>query len=393
MDRQTVKKKIDKKLRWWVRGSKQNAIADMLLSVPCTCGTNPEQCDRHWIIDHPDYKEDRINYPGYKIERKMKHPTAIAKYLTADYCNVNVLKKRKNVCDLPKGKYIILSDIHQGSFSWDWDEHDFFWKNKELYAHVLNHYYEKNYTLIEMGDIEEFWLKRVARSFDEQWAFQRENFAELYDIRRKYHSENRYVKMRGNHDNLWLYKDRVKNYLATDVQLDQINIYEFAVIADTFLLFHGHQVDARNRDIDSKKGMIWTKVGAVFEFFIDTALFGRRKPPQGWEHHPQSRVVYERRIEEDIYNKQKLNYIYANLARLLDIYIINGHNHAPKCLPDGDSTFNSGCSVFEGIIYGIEINYDEDAIRVLDWNNDHGMPSAPTILCEKSISELEKNMP
>ncbi len=389
MDRQLIKKKIDKKLGWWVRSSKQKAIADLLLSVPCTCETDPNQCDRHWIIDHPDYQTE-AGYHGYKIERKMKDRTAIAKYLAADYCNLNVMKKRKNLIDLPKGKYIIFSDIHQGAFAWSWDEHEYFWKNKELYAQALNYYYDKGFSYLEGGDIEEFWIKRLAKSFNDHWAYQQENFAELYDIRRKFHSEKRFFKLRGNHDNILADNDHVMKYLQQDAQLDDIHVYEFAVIGDTFLVFHGHQVDPRNRDFDSGRGYVWTKMGTIIEFFTDTDLFGIQKPKEGWEHHPQSRLLHKRNIENDFYNKEKLNYIYADIARLLKAYVINGHNHSPKCLPEGDPEFNSGCSVFEGIVYGIEINFDEDIIRNVDWNTDSGMPSEPTILCEESISELTK---
>lgn len=375
-------KKIKKKLGFWVNKSKQNAIGDILLSTPCTCDSDPNQCDRHWIIDHPDFKES-------KIEEKMKTPITIAKYLAAKYCNLNVMKKRENLRALPEGKYLILSDIHQGAFAWSWDKEDFFWKNKELYAHVLNSYYQKGFTLIELGDIEEFWIKRFMKSYDEHWAFQRENFTELYDIRRKFHSENRYVKLRGNHDNIWARQDYVNKYLRGDAQLDQIQVYEFATIGDLFLLLHGHQVDRRNRDCDSTRGLIWTRVGEVIEFFTDTILFGKKKPDKGWKEHPQAKLVHERTIANDIYNKEKLNRSFAKLSELMNVYLINGHNHAPKCLPEGDKEFNSGCSVFEGIVYGISIDYDNDFIRLVDWNDDHGMPNEPLILCEQSLSELK----
>lgn len=323
----------------------------------------------------------------------MKNNIAIATFLAANYSSIDVLKYRKGVCSLPaSGKYVIFSDLHQGAFAWNWDQHDFFWKNKDLYLHLLSYYYQTDYTLIEAGDIEEFWLKRWKMSFKEQWEFQRENFAELYDIRRKFHKAKRFVKIRGNHDNLWMYENRVKTYLWDEALLHHLSVHEFAILGNDFLIMHGHQVDPRNRDIDCKKGIFWTKMGSIVEFFTDTKFYGRKKPRSGWDTHPQADLIHSRSIEHDIYHKAKLNLSYAKLAQLLNIYLVIGHTHAPKWLPAGDFTFNTGCGVFEGIIYGIEINYDEDIIRLVDWNDDAGLPEEPKSLCQKPISELKTKL-
>ncbi len=366
-----------------MNSKKQNAIAELLLNTPCTC---PSECDRHWLIHHPDYQP-------LKLERAMKDPVAIAKFLAADYNNLECIKHHKSVCDLPaSGKYIILSDLHQGSFAWSYDEHDFFWQNKELYHHLLEYYFEKGYTLIEAGDVEEFWLKRKKITFDEQWAYQLQEFPKLYEMRKKFHAQNRYIKLRGNHDNLWYDIDRVQKYLKNDIQLQNLKVYEFVTLGTDFLILHGHQVDKRNRDCNSKKGLIWTKFGGLLERFTDTVFFGLKKPPEGWTTHPQSKLIHSYKIEKNISHMERLNLIMAKLAKKLNQYLIYGHNHAPKCLPDGFFLFNSGCGVFEGIIYGIEIDYDEDVLRLVDWNDDHGISNEPVILCVEPISGLRKRI-
>jgi len=359
----------------------------LLLNTPCTCPTNPDECERHRLIDHPDYA-------GGLIERKIKDKYAIAKYLAADYTNLAVLRQRKSIFNVPpKGKYIILSDIHQGAFAWSHDQYDFFWKNKELYHHLLaDYYYPKGFTLIEAGDIEEFWLKRWKKSFDEHWKYQLETFTDLYEIRRKFYKDNRYFRLRGNHDNIWRFEDRVQKYLWQDAQLDQLKVYEFITIGEHLLLFHGHQMDPLNRDVDCRKGTFWTNVGSVLEFFTDTKLFGIKRPPSGWVEHPQANLIYNRKIEYDIYNKMRLNLTHAKLAQLLNIVLIAGHTHSPKCMPEGDLTFNQGCGVFEGIQYGIELNFEEDLIRLVDWNDDNGMPDEPQVLCKKFLSDLRERL-
>jgi len=379
LDREELLKQIRKYLRFWVTPRKQIALSEFLLNLPCQCSSAPQHCDRHWLID--TFR--------YSIERKMKTPQAIVNFLQADYESIDHMKHQKSLCVLPPGKYILTSDLHQGAFAWSWDMHDFFWKNKEIYLTLLKYYFKQGFTLIELGDIEDFWLKRVLSSFDDQWKFQLENFSKLYEIRRKFHLNHRYIKIRGNHDNIWLRQDKVEQYLRQDAQLQNLKIFEFATIGDQFLLMHGHQADPRNRDIDSGKGVMWTKIGAIIEFFTDTALFGMKKPATGWQNHPQSTLIHSRKIEHDIYNKEKLNEIYATLAKSLKTYLIIGHNHAPKFLPEGDLTFNTGCGVFEGVIYGIEINYDSDSICLVDWNDDHGLPSAPLILEKENLSNLK----
>jgi hypothetical protein len=324
----------------------------------------------------------------------MKDDFAIARYLAAEYTNFEVLKSRKSVYEAPTtGKYIILSDIHQGAFAWSYDEHDFFWQNKGLYYHLLNNYYfPRGYTLIEAGDIEEFWLKRWRKSFADHWAYQLDVFADLYDIRRKFHKANRYIRLRGNHDNYWLSESHVQKYLCEDAQLDKLKVYEFVTMGDHLLLMHGHQIDPRNRDVDCKKGIFWTKVGGIIELFTDTKLFGIKKPHNGWVEHPQANLIHSREIEYDIYSKMKLNISHAELAHLLNTFIFMGHSHAPKCMPEGDLTFNQGCGVFEGIQYGIELNFDDDLLRLVDWNDDNGMPEEPKVLCQKTLSKLREKL-
>ncbi len=380
IQRENQKKLLDKYLKFPVFSGKQEKIANLLLKTPCTC---PKDCDRHWLIDHPDYKDSRI-------EKKIKKPRAVAEFLTADYTNLELIKKRKSVVELPaSGKFIIFSDLHQGAFAWSWDEHDFFWKNKELYRHILDYYFQKNYTLMEIGDIEEFWLKHRKLSFQEQWQYQRDNFADLYALRQKFNQANRFIKIRGNHDNIWAFEDLVKKYLH---ELLNIPIYEFAILGQDFLIMHGHQIDPMNRDSSCKKGRFWTKVGGILEFFKDTELFGHKKPDKGWKEHPEVKLIHSREIDHDIYKKAVLNISYARLAELMHVYLIVGHNHAPKCLPEGDLVFNTGCGVFEGIVFGIEVNFDEDLIRVVDWNDDQGLPTQPIILCEYKISELRRKL-
>lgn len=53
-------------------------------------------------------------------------------------------------------KIVLMSDIHRGDGSWA----DDFSKNQNLYFAALTHYYNENYTYIEIGDGDELWKNK-----------------------------------------------------------------------------------------------------------------------------------------------------------------------------------------------------------------------------------------
>jgi hypothetical protein len=50
-------------------------------------------------------------------------------------------------------KFILMSDCHRGNGSWT----DNFLKNRNIFIGALTHYYNNNYTYIELGDGDELW--------------------------------------------------------------------------------------------------------------------------------------------------------------------------------------------------------------------------------------------
>ena len=53
-------------------------------------------------------------------------------------------------------RIVLMSDCHRGDGSWA----DDFSKNQYIYFAALTHYYDRNYTYIEIGDGDELWKNK-----------------------------------------------------------------------------------------------------------------------------------------------------------------------------------------------------------------------------------------
>jgi hypothetical protein len=123
----------------------------------------------------------------------------------------------RNVKTLPKGKYLILSDIHRdtqrdrlppmrvGSIH-------HFANNKDLFTRVLDWADTRGFTVLEGGDCEELWFIRDPAyhlapdpatgftGFKKQLRETLDTHADVYEKLRKLHREGRYFRIFGNHD-------------------------------------------------------------------------------------------------------------------------------------------------------------------------------------------------
>jgi len=77
-------------------------------------------------------------------------------------------------------------------------ERDYFKDNKELFFQILSYYFEKQFSLVLVGDIEE------------GWGFQADNIPIIlqwhknsYNLEKKFASEGRYYRIFGNHDDYY----------------------------------------------------------------------------------------------------------------------------------------------------------------------------------------------
>lgn len=163
-----------------------------------------------------------------------------------------VFKSAKQISFDDTSKIVLFSDCHRG----DGSGSDDFSKNQNLYFAALTHYYNKNYTYIEIGDGDELWknskLSEIISTHDDAfWLLSR------------FYKEDRLYFIYGNHDmvkkndnfvknNLYQYFNEVEENwvsLFPNINIHQGLVLRYKATGDKILLIHGHQVDFINNQL------------------------------------------------------------------------------------------------------------------------------------------------
>jgi hypothetical protein len=189
----------------------------------------------------------------------------------------------RKVRTLPKGKYLILSDIHRDT------QRDrlpplelgsiyHFSNNKDLFLEVLNWADSGGFTVLEAGDCEELWFIRDPvyhltpdpnsnlSGFKKQLQETIESHPEVYAKLRSLHERDRYFRVYGNHDSylrdsdmLALLKAEMEKP-ANGAPGKPFDVYDFLIIDDVKKMTESH---------------IWEKIrGAFFEGTNDSISLG-----------------------------------------------------------------------------------------------------------------------
>jgi len=204
-------------------------------------------------------------------------------------------------------KYVVFSDIHiyhEGEF-------DFYGNNGNAAIHkqLLKHYSDKNFHLIDNGDIEDFWMEAYVRwnrqagelileSANEKMlndvsdqlpypyyseSFRRhgqlsarqvhalrifKNHLETYAVTDAgFASLGKYTRIIGNHDDVWHDPEMSGILEIAYPSVDVIEVYDYVVLEGVsgyaaFVIAHGHQSDGFNREICSLAGRLLTNAGS-----------------------------------------------------------------------------------------------------------------------------------
>lgn len=249
-------------------------------------------------------------------------------------------------------KFILFSDCHRGDNSYA----DDFANNRNIYSHAINHYYENGFQYCELGDGDELWENR---SFKTIFNAHRN----IYELLKKFHSENRMHLIWGNHDMVYKNPRYVKKHLSTffnhktgkkETLFPDLKYHEGIVLRDVdtckeLFLAHGHQADWWN--------YIFWKWSRFFVRILwkPLQIMGISDPTSPAKNYKEL-IKIERRIKK---------WISANN----NLMTIVGHTHRPRFPEPGEiPLFNDGSCVHPRSITGIEI--ENGALCLIKWHID-----------------------
>jgi len=277
----------------------------------------------------------------------------------------------------------------------------------------LNHYFEQGYNLCVMGDAEELWEEfpdRVIRSNSAAFAAEK-----------RFHETGRYMRLWGNHDEVWGDPASVQKILQPIYGEKPFNVPE-SILLDVkdgsdslgkILLVHGHQ-GTQNTGKNTKFSRwilrnVWRPIQVLTGFSCNTPatdwrlrqdrdkiiyhwaasqpglvlIAGHTHAPVFASYTHRARLVEEisnafahmknlpedKRID-DLNQIEKLMDDLQHLENKLSVAERQGYEPLEDPLP---CYFNTGCCAFaDGDITGIEIFAGE--IRLVRWPDDESRP-------------------
>ena len=301
-------------------------------------------------------------------------------------------------------RYIVLSDQHKGQR----DGADDFRACAPSYLAALEHYWERDFTLIALGDCEELWECRPQDALPA--------YENVFAVERRFNAAGRYRRVFGNHDDLWMDRAAVRRYL--EPRLGALHVVaalrlqvvsEGAPIGELFLV-HGHQ--GRWASDENRKAAAWL-VRNVWRPIQRSFRIRRNTPARdeclrervdiamyqwtlghpgvvliaGHTHRPVwTSRTHVQQLEEALGRRRRSGADPAELValeraiverRTKDKYCEAEHRN--RALSPRPSYFNTGCCCFkDGQITGIEI--EGDRIRLIRWS-----PAERKVLAEGSL--------
>lgn len=306
----------------------------------------------------------------------------LGKHLTEVYEKKSLRQER----EFSQLRLVILSDLHKGQR----DGADDFEQCEPVYLSALDHYWQQDFELFLLGDIEELWECRprpVIAAYDNVlMAEQRFAAAE---------NPARYLRLVGNHDDLWYSPDAVaehlQEFLAGRPVWEGIRLGIMAQnrkLGELFLV-HGHQgtfFSDRLREISELAvRYIWRPIQRLFRFKSTTpsnnfqlkrehelAMYAWAAADRGrvliagHTHHP---VWAGEGFEQALERHRQQAAVNLEAERPWIQTQVGGRIELPGQRP---CYFNTGCCCFsDGTITGIEIEAGQ--MRLVRWKE----PDAP----------------
>jgi hypothetical protein len=302
------------------------------------------------------------------------------------------------------GRYVIVSDLHRyapGDLDIPSQQDDV-----RLYQGVLEHYAKGAWSLIENGDVEDFWLRGgsswgvaydVASGFTGASAdaaleagvggiaelhlahvVGNPRYARVYAMLRSlYHDQGRYYRTAGNHDDVY----------RSPAMVDALGRYFPGIGVDDFIVFdgpsgpaglvaHGHQTDAWNSGACSFLGRFTTSVvSAINDVLPDAKELGvpgadsvKLWDGEGGNTLTDVSPLIGVTLATDSLDEPILHDTYVDTFGDGGPWLILGHTHAPRIDAWDDDTddnwaryLNDGAVLFPQMLTAVEWDGSADA--------------------------------
>jgi len=293
-------------------------------------------------------------------------------------------------------KIVIFSDHHRGLK----DGADDFMNCEQIYSKALEHYNNELFTLVLLGDVEEFWECVPALVM--------KKYKETIKQEAQFHNDARLVKIWGNHDDQW--QEPLFKMATLPRALKGLMVYEGLVIElkdeksnkeIELVLTHGHQGTLSS---DKFAGIsrwfvrwFWRPIQQVFKIKLNatpaTSIELQSKHDRDMYQWAQSRgntILMCGHTHHPVFmSNTHLDELLASKTETKDESLDKEIEKIKKISTELDVDkkipcyFNTGCCSFEdGDITGIEI--EGGKIRLIKWNEEGGR----AVKREESLSKL-----
>jgi len=235
-------------------------------------------------------------------------------------------------------RLVFFSDVHRGNNSWA----DEFARNETIYLCALQHYYDNDFTYVEVGDGDELLKFKYIEPI-------RIAHEEVFRLLQKLHRKQRLYYIFGNHDNEYRNPELVHRKLnqifnhVTDepeILFDDFKAHEGLVFQHResgmeFFAVHGHQAD------NLFHRLIWLNGVLLRLLWRPLQLFGLQDPSS---------------VSQNIYKQQKVEEELIRWCADNRQPMIAGHTHQPRFPKKGKAPyFNTGSCIHPRWITCIEI--------------------------------------
>ncbi|TAL51884.1 MAG: metallophosphoesterase [Chitinophagaceae bacterium] len=307
----------------------------------------------------------------------------------------------------PGDKFIVFSDQHRGAKNGA----DDFWNAEPNYLAALDYYYKNDFQFISLGDCEELWENSLTK-------VKKYNVV-TFEAEKLFIQQNRFYKVFGNHDLLWV-NDPLGWWYLKRIYGQEVKVYEGMILQLTIdskqltiFLTHGHQGDASSDGNWFSKffvARIWAPLQAFLRINPNTPAYDRELKT---EHN---RIMYEWSLQQRnclLITGHTHQPVFESRTHLEELYkkllVAKQHNNEEEIketeseiykrekdyksisvdyLQMRPSYFNSGCCCFsDGDITGIEITAED--ISLIKWNKGKGKEVLGRALLSELIEQLK----